>query len=158
MAYKKREGVPKHKRLLLDPRVAVFKEHFLSPTSPAFMNIYRSAIAAGYSHQYALNIGAQRPAWYEELLETTEAKRALMLESAEKALKEATEYDAKNKDYAALKLKASTFISERLGKDAYSARQELTGAGGKRLFDNGARERAKMPLTALFKVEKDAKG
>jgi hypothetical protein len=153
MASKKNITGVKNKRSYNDPRVAVFKQYFLDPKSPTFMNTLQSGIRAGYSQQYSESIGAQQARWYVEMLESTEGMRAQLLASAEKALVEATQYDARNKDYAALKLKASTFVSERLGKDAYSARQELTGAGGKRLFDDEKRERAKMPLTALFKTE-----
>jgi len=56
-----------------------------------------------------------------------------------------------DKDDRKLKHDATKFISERLGKEHYSTRQEVTGADGRRLFDNTAREAASVPIEQLFK-------
>ena len=135
----------------LNVKAEMFKQFYLMPTSPTFQNVYQSAMRAGYSHLYSSNITVQKPKWWIELTESADFKRAAMLRDAENALHKAVNYEDHDKDRAALKLKAASFISERLGKDKYSVRQEVTGADGRRLFSNETRDGAKMPLATLFK-------
>ena len=40
----------------LDPRQAKFLELYLNPKSKSFSNVYQSALAAGYSENYATNL------------------------------------------------------------------------------------------------------
>lgn len=142
-----------YNRTAVDPRVAVFKAHYTNPSSDTFMNILQSALRAGYSQQYSENIGNQAPKWFVEMMQDADVQRARMLKAAENALEKAVNYDDKDTNRANLKLKAASFVAERLGKDKYSARQELTGAEGRRLFTNDTRAAANLPLEKLFKAQ-----
>lgn len=115
------------------------------------MNVRQSALAAGYSDLYACNITVQRPKWWVELTETAEYRRAHMLDAAEQALQNAVTSNSEDRDDKKIKHDAAKFVSERLGKDHYSTRQELTGADGRRLFTNDTRHSANLPLNNLFK-------
>jgi hypothetical protein len=145
-----------YKKTLKDNRVALFKAFFIDPKSDSFQNTMRSAIKAGYSYTYAHNLTVQRPAWFQDMLQDSEVARAEMLGQAEKALKNAINYDDSDKEYAKMKLQASTFVSERLGKDLYSMRNEVTGANGRRLIPNETRASQKISLASLFKGVQDA--
>jgi hypothetical protein len=163
MAEKQKAGVPdnvgkKYERRAMDPRVAVFKAHYTNPNSDTFMNVLQSALRAGYAQQYAESLGCKKVKWFEDLMEDATVRRARMLIGAERSLERAVNYDDTNKDYAALRLKAASFVAERVGKDVYSARQELTDKGGRRLFQKETRESSNIPLTSLFKGVKDTSG
>ncbi len=147
-----------HKRTVFDPRVDIFKQFYLSPTSTTFMNIYRSGMRAGYSEQYSLNISTQRPKWWVDLVESGDYTRAQMLKEAQNKLYTVvSEPISQDKDNKKLQMQVSQFVTERLGKEHYSTRSELTGADGRRLFANETRATQKIPLTSLFKgVEKGA--
>jgi hypothetical protein len=146
----------KYKRTVTDPRVHLFKKNYIDPKSETFMNIFQSAMKAGYSEQYAANISVQRPKWWLEFTEQSDVRRARMLNKAEQGLEKVLDYDDNDRDKASMKLKAATYVTERLGKEHYSSRQEVTGADGRRLFDSSKRESATVPLTKLFKgVAKD---
>jgi hypothetical protein len=140
-----------YKKTVQDPRVALFKAYYVDPKSPTFCNINQSALKAGYSQTYALNISVQKPAWWVELMQDADINRAEMLHLSEKNIKRVLKYEPTDKDTEKLQLQTSQFISERLGKEHYSTRQEMTGADGRRLFTNDTRESAKMPLSTLFK-------
>ena len=144
-------GKTYNKKRVNDLRPQVFKAHYTNPNSDTFMNVLQSALRAGYSQEYSESLGYQNPKWFSELMEDSAVRRARMLRSAEGALEKAVNYDDSDSSRAALKLKAASFVTERLGKDVYSARQEVTGADGRRLFDSSKRERATVPLAKLFK-------
>ena len=144
----------RHKKL--NPQAEIFTQFYLSPTSHTFMNARGSAIRAGYSEHYANNITVQRPKWYVEITESADFRRARMLDSAEQNLLESVESVSEDKDDRKIKHDATKFVTERLGKDKYSTRQEVTGADGRRLFTNEQREDAKVPLATLFKGVKSA--
>lgn len=144
-------GKTQNKQRIDDVRVVAFKQYFINPESPTFMNVLQSALKAGYSQEYSESLGYQNPKWFDELMTDKEVERAKMLEQAEKGLYEAVTYDSSDKDKAKMKLQASVYVTERLGKALYSSRQELTGADGRRLFTNEQRDGVKMPLKTLFK-------
>ena len=151
-------GKTYQKTMKPNPRAALFEQLFLTPNSKTFMNVRQSALAAGYDERYANNITVQKPKWWVQLVETSEYRRARMLDAAESALERAVTTTPKDRDDKKIKHDASKFISERLGKEHYSTRQELTGADGRRLFNSEARESANIPLASLFKgVSKDPK-
>jgi hypothetical protein len=139
-----------------DMRPAIFKAHYINPSSDTFMNVLQSALRAGYSQEYSESLGYQNPKWFAELLEDNDVRRAKMLRAAESALDRAIAYDDEDSSKASLKLKAATFVTERLGKEHYSTRQEVTGADGRRLFDNETREESAVDLQNLFAGVKDA--
>lgn len=145
----------KYTRTAQDPRVAVFKAHYCNPNSDTFMNVLQSALRAGYSQEYSESLGFNKPQWYVDLMADSNVQRARMLKAAENSLETAVNYDDSDKERAALKLKASTFVAERLGKDLYSARQELTDKGGRRLFRSEMRQDANIALHSLFKGVKE---
>lgn len=144
-------GKTYNKSTAFNIKADIFKQFYLSPTSPTFCNIYQSAIRAGYTETYASNISVQRPKWWVELTESADYKRARMLQAAETALENTVTANPETDTQEKLKHDAAKFISERLGKDKYSTRQEVTGADGRRLFTNDNRDTAKMPLATLFK-------
>jgi hypothetical protein len=141
-----------YKRNVYDPRVDIFKQFYLRPDSYTFFNIRQSALRAGYSEQYANNISTQQPKWWKELQASSEFTRAKMLHAAENNLyeyvSEPTPTDASHKRIQA---DVSKYVTERLGKEHYSSRQEMTGADGRRLFDSSKRDLAAVPLAKLFK-------
>lgn len=47
------------KKELLDPRQALFLEAYLNPKSKTFSNIYQSAMAVGYTENYASNLNSK---------------------------------------------------------------------------------------------------
>jgi len=142
-----------YNRTVYDPRVDMFKQFYLSPDSYTFMNIRQSALRAGYTDQYARNISVQRPKWWVELTDSTEAKRAEMIRQSEQHFLNVldTPDDSTDKDRMKMKQKTAEFVTERLGKDIYSTRQELTDKGGRKLFDNDASKDKELNVTDLFK-------
>lgn len=141
-----------YKRNVYDPRVDMFKQFYLRPDSYTFFNILQSALRAGYSQQYSENISVQQPKWWLELIESGDYTRAKMLHAAENRLHEVV--DAPLDDDPAQKriqTDVAKYVTERLGKAFYSARQEVTGADGRRLFTNDNRAGAVAPLKTLFK-------
>lgn len=134
-----------------NPRVGIFKLFYLDPSSDTFWNIRGSAIRAGYKEDYAENISNSRPKWWIELQESAEYNRASMLSLAENNLKKTMMKENPTETQEKLKHDASKFVAERVGKQFYSTRQEVTGADGRRLFLNETRDSAKMPLATLFK-------
>jgi len=134
-----------------NPKADIFKQFFLNPTSATFMNVRASALRAGYSELYANNITVQKPKWWRELQDTSDFRRAQMLNKAESALYNTVAQETEDRDDKKLKHDAAKFISERLGKEHYSTRQELTDKGGRRLFEKETRETHNIPLSTLFK-------
>ena len=141
-----------YKRQCYDPRVDIFRQFYLRPDSYTFMNVRQSALRAGYSEQYANNITTQAPKWWKELVESSDFTRAKMLHAAENKLYHFVN-EPVNDEAAHKRIQAdvSKYVTERLGKEHYSSRQEVTGADGRRLFDSSKRERASVPLAKLFK-------
>jgi hypothetical protein len=140
-----------YRTLKINHKAQMFSTFYLSPTSDTFCNVYQSALRAGYSDEYAQNITSQRPKWWIQLTETADFRRAQMLDKAESRLNERLDDKTSDKDRLKLQTDVAKFVSERLGKDKYSTRNELTGADGRRLFTNETRDGAKMPLATLFK-------
>lgn len=54
------------KKDVLDPRKADFLTGYIDPKSPTYCNAFQSAIAAGYSKEYAQNITHLMPDWLSE--------------------------------------------------------------------------------------------
>jgi len=141
----------KYKRTVYDPRVDMFKQFYCRPDSYTFGNVRQSAMRAGYTETYADNISSQKPSWWVEFTETGDFLRAEMLKEAQKNLYSTITSHSDDKEDVKLKHDATKFVSERLGKEHFSTRQEVTGADGRRLFSNEKREAATVPLSNLFK-------
>ena len=108
-----------------DPRQAEFIRNYLDPDSDTFSNAFQSAIKAGYGEVYAANILSRMPDWLSEKVED-----AGMVAKATSNLKAFMNMAGNGK----VKLDATKFVAERLGKKKYSARTEHTGADGKDLI------------------------
>jgi hypothetical protein len=137
----------------LTPKQIAYKAYYEDPQSPTYSNALQSALRAGYTQKYAETITAegQRNQWKD----SGENLRREMLEIAERNLKEIVSMpEEKRENPAMAKIWQDTnkFVSERLGKEYYSARQELTDKGGRRLFNDSSKETASIPLSKLFKV------
>lgn len=116
---------------LLTPQQELFLSEYVNPKSSNFGNARQSALKAGYSETYADNITDLMPDW---LLENIgDMKR---LRKAEKVLDKTLDYEPVDEngkiDNSLLKTQADTakFFAERLGKQKYSTRQEVTGENG----------------------------
>ena len=133
-----------------DPRVFMFKQFYLSPTSTTFWNVRGSALRAGYSTTYADNITVQCPKWWLELQEDADFERAEMLRTAQRNLNNTLKKEPDNDTQLKIKTDVSKFVSERLGKEHYSTRSEVTGADGRKLFTNETASDKDIALDTLF--------
>lgn len=113
----------------LDPRQKLTWDLYVDPKSSTFGNGLQSAIQAGYEPEYAAQITVAP--WFLEKLRTLN-----MLDKAENNLNDILDIPAIAEDgkvdSGVLRIKAdvSKFVAERVGKDRYSSRQEITGKGG----------------------------
>ena len=141
----------KYKKNKVYPRVLMFKQFYLDSSSETFCNITKSAVKAGYSWDYADNITALNPKWWTEFQEEAEYRRARLLDSSEKVLESYVNIDDNDdKDRMKIKVDTAKFVSERIGKDHYSTRKELTDKGGKRLFNETHTNDSQVALEDLF--------
>lgn len=119
---------------ILTPQQELYLEKYTNPKSPTFGNSTRSAIEAGYSPSYAENIHHLMPEWLADYL--TDFRR---LKRAEKNLDEVQGIEIVNEEgkpdpqLIEKRTKVDFFILERLNKQKYSSRTELTGKDGKDL-------------------------
>lgn len=109
---------------LLTPQQELFLSEYTNPKSPNFGNALQSALKAGYSREYSENITVKMPEWLVENVGMT--KR---LKKAEKNLDEILDLP-NEKDFLPSKTKVTLFVAERIGKDKYSQRTEVTGKNG----------------------------
>lgn len=138
MAETNPNGANQYKR---DPRQRAFKRAYCNPNSPTFGNAYQSALGAGYKEEYAKVITTQDYGWFSEMLRDMD-----LLDKAEEVLKETLEMsdeeavifdgvpleDVTRRNPALTKIKqdSAKFVAERLGKERYSLRNEITGEDG----------------------------
>lgn len=118
----------------LTPQQEHFLAYYTNPKSETFSNALQSALKAGYKQEYAENITAQMPEW---LLENLGDMRRLR--KAEKNLEEVQNFDVVTDDGKVdtnlldKRIKVDMFLAERLNKQKYSTRQEVTGKNGESL-------------------------
>lgn len=116
---------------LLTPQQERFLASYTDPKSEFFGNAYQSAVKAGYSKNYAESLVAQLPTWLGENL--GDMRR---LRKAEKNLEEVQNIsiitDEGKPDHQLInaRSKVDIFLAERLDKNKYSNRTELTGKDG----------------------------
>ena len=116
---------------LLNPQQESFLYSYTNPKSETFGNALQSALKAGYAQEYAENLTSEMPDWLSENL--GDYRR---LAKAEKNLEEVQNiqiYNEEGKVDANLvdkRTKVDMFIAERLNKQKYSNRTELTGKDG----------------------------
>lgn len=130
----------------LDPRQKLCWDFYINPKSETFSNGLQSAIKAGYDKEYAAQITTID--WFLEKLRILN-----MLDKAERNLDKIMDLEIEQtitKDGKTLKAidaplvgqvaKVSMFIAERVGKEKYSTRSEITGKDGKDLMTNEQKE------------------
>ncbi len=138
----------------IEPRAMLFKQYYLDVKANTFCNITQSALKAGFSETYARNLSGHtnKAKWYVDFTEESEYMRASMLKKAENRLNERLQEDTDTDTGKKLQTDVAKFVSERVGKEHWSTRTEVTGADGKRLFSNEQRADVSIPLAKLFKA------
>lgn len=150
---KKKEGkkAPKKKtnpnganQYQLDPRQKLCWEYYVNPKSKTFGNAYKSAIKSGYKPKTAKCITVET--WFME-----KTRRLNLLNKAENVLEECLDMPTDVEEFegygddklsvvvtspALVKIKQDTakFVAERVGKEFYSSRTELTDKDGDKLI------------------------
>lgn len=104
----------------LNPQQIKFLEHYLDINSETFGNACQSALKAGYSKEYSLNMIAKGLKWLSEKVSDTE-----MLLKAEKNLKEFLN----EKEDKKIKADITKFVASRLGKKRWSEKREVEHSG-----------------------------
>lgn len=127
---------------VVDPRQQLFLKGYLDPKSETFSNALQSALKAGYSQEYSENIMSLMPEWLSDSI-----GKAKMVIKAERNLDKALDglLDDPEKGKKEIQWKASEFALERLKKQDYSQRTELTGKNGTSIslnFDNSFNKNA----------------
>lgn len=143
---------------LLNPQQLACWENYSNPHSETFGNERQSALRAGYGVDYSDKVGEYK--WFQRLLEKHNLRR-----KGERVLNEMLDMPVKvetrrvgaadeevavvKTDPALVKIKQDTakFVVERLGKDEWSSRQELTGAEGAPLVSSELKQEADAAIT-----------
>ena len=118
-----------------DPREQRCWDIYVAKLTNGKENATESALEAGYSKDHARNITLQ--GWFKERLD--KLRRRDMLSKAEQVLKKTLDYNAEDKegnpkvDLLRVQSDVAKHVTKTLGKEAYSERQELTGANGENL-------------------------
>lgn len=136
---KPRPKTPKEERL--SPQQVLFLSYYLDPESETFGNALQSGLRVGFTRKYSENITHLMPKWFRE-----HAQDIRRVAKADRNLDEILDLEVRtilrNKDgetvegpinHHLLRIKAdiTKFVAERLAKERYSTRSELTGANGK---------------------------
>lgn len=143
-----------NKKQKQDQRVLDFTRYYTDINSPIYQNALQCGLKAGYSREYSENITSLSPKWFKELQGNIQDMRARLLAKSEKHFEDALSepYTTEDKDRLKIKHDTAKHVSETIGKSAYSKRQELTDANGRRLFGSNADATASIPLADLFRV------
>lgn len=137
---------------ILNPQQESFLSYYTNPKSDTFGNAYQSAKKAGYAEEYSQNITNAMPEWLSENIEDMHRLRR-----AERNLNEVQELPIVDEegrvDIQLLdkRSKVDMFVLERLNKQKYSTRQELTGENGKDLVSNETQEAVNKALLDYLK-------
>jgi len=126
MAVKRKTNPNGANQYQLDPRQKLCWDYYVDPKSETFSSGLASAKKAGYEPSTAEHITLE--AWFIEKLRTLN-----MLEKAEKNLNNFLEMKEDTDTKLRVKADITKFVSERVGKDKYSSRSELTGKDGEPL-------------------------
>lgn len=116
------------KERLLTPQQELFLSYYTNPKSETFSNAYQSAKKAGYSEEYSQNMTGQMPDWLSENMSDIQ-----LVKKAEKVLDKTLNFEPVSEDgkvdTALLKTQTDVakFVAERLNKNKYSLKQEITG-------------------------------
>lgn len=115
--------------VIQDPRQVLFLKYYIDPKSKTFSNAYQSALAAGYSDEYAKTILSQDTDWLSSSI-----RSECMLKKAEKNLDKYLDLEeiAEGKidrDIVKIKTDVSKFVASRLGKNKWSEKSEIEHSG-----------------------------
>lgn len=111
-----------------DPRQSEFLNNYLNPTNDNFSNAYDSALAAGYTEEYAKNILNLYPKWLSESISDTYLRNEVQ-NNIRKAV--TGEHEEIVKEFGKnVKWEATVLGAKGLLKDKYSERSEHTGPNG----------------------------
>jgi len=125
-----------------DPREKLMWDLYVNPRSKTFGNALRSAIAAGYTDETGRQI--TKTLWFTERLRRHNLKNKAeevlketleMPVQIEKAISEDVQVVKTDSGLVRCKVDVAKFISERLNKEHYSQRQEITGPEGRELMN-----------------------
>lgn len=126
-----------------DPRQDLFLASYLDPNSETWGNAYKSAIRAGFSETYAMNIKNQMPTWLLEKLDDTS-----ILQQAIVNLKEFLTTD--DEKLQVIRADMTKFSLKGLQKNKWSDRQEVTGKDGKDIIEKQFSEEERDKMLALI--------
>lgn len=124
----------------LDPRQRICWENYINPTSPTFADAKNSAIAAGYTASHAVDI--KKLSWFRR-----SERRVRLHDKGETVLEEMLDMPVTIREVdmsggilreyvvtepALIRIKQDTakFVVERLDKENWSTRQEMSGPDG----------------------------
>lgn len=122
-----------------------FANAFLSPESPTTLNIAKSAKQANLPLSTAQSLAQLKTKWFKEL-----AEESPLLHKAEENLAQILDLPVTDYDHGQTVAKVSMFVAERLGKQRYSTRNEVTGENGKDIIP---REEVEMRIINLRKKQ-----
>lgn len=124
-----------------NPKQIAFIEYYFNPESETFGNLTQSGVKAGFEFNYAENLNSLMPKWFKAAIEIYRDED--FLKDIDEELKNIAKMETMShikmgdeviikQDPQLLKIKQDTlkFLAERLNKEKYSTRQELTGKGG----------------------------
>lgn len=137
------------KGLELSPQQEAFLSFYIDPfKTDTFGNAYQSALAAGYKETYAKNIMDELPDWLRDntgdlsMLRKAERNIDQFLdmdtETVLKVLPEGDVIRGQEPQLVRIKQDTSKFVAERIGKNRWSQRTEITGKDGKDLMTKEA--------------------
>lgn len=137
---------------LLTPQQELFLASYTNPKSDTFGNAVQSSLKAGYSEEYANNITALMPDWlYDSIGDMKRLRRAERNLDEVQSLDIFTSEGKPDAQIINARNKVDLFIAERIGKDRYSTRQEVTGKDGKDLIPEQLTQEEKDQLLSLIK-------
>lgn len=165
----------KSKKVILTPQQEAFLSCYTDPKSPTFSNAYQSALEAGYSKEYAESLTSKSLKWLSE--NVGDLNR---LQKAEKVLDDILDLPhvvqamgpfgplfEKGKDKkpimtvstAILKVKndSAKFVAERLNKQKYSTRSEVTAKGGRDLIPSSVEDLDNDTLENILKGRSESR-
>lgn len=106
-----------------------FIKAFLDPQSPTLLDPQKSAEVANHNSPTAYSLAQLKTKWFKEF-----AEESPLLKKAEQNIAEILDLSVTDFEHAQTVAKVSMFVAERLGKQRYSTRQELTAEDGKALI------------------------
>ncbi len=101
------------KNTIITPKQKLFMEYYLNPNSQHFGNAYKSALACGYSDEYAQNITSLKPQWLSDYIGKTHLEFEHIAQSVQELASFNRTIDSKSPDDT--RLKALELLSKLQG-------------------------------------------